>query len=114
MRRLAVPRGQVDELLALLNSGAEFEVVEKLSAPSLPTAFALMGFGVSWGHFARAASCAVAELNDATLELRLSYLNVQRTWSGRNPFRSSDQKVEQKICQYVSRSIPAAVPLEDA
>jgi hypothetical protein len=109
MKCFRFPQEQAGEVTALLSANSQFEVLDKSDSNSLPASFVLLGKKFStFGHFYCAAFCVLQSVDHATIELRISYLDVQRAWHGFNLFRSSDGKIEDQIAKYVQKHFPSA------
>lgn len=107
MKTVEYPREKGRELIDLLNSGNEFQVLEKLVHGDTIAAYVLCGHtGFTWGHFYRAAFCSVYPQGDDTIVLSISHLNIQKAWYGSNLFRLADRRIEDQVLEYVSQQIP--------
>jgi hypothetical protein len=112
LEKLRIPAGKTSHLLNLLGRGSEFKVLARLPGDSLPAAFVLSRFGLTWRHFHRFAFCTVTAARSEAVELRVSFLNVGLGWHGVNLFQRIDQEIEGEICDYVRRSIPETETVE--
>ncbi|MBN1510758.1 MAG: hypothetical protein JXB13_01975 [Phycisphaerae bacterium] len=102
MRVLKLHRDQVPRVIAALEEGGPFAVLDKMVYGHEAAAFALRGS--TWktlGHFDRTAFCAVIVTEDNEAELRITHLNVPRAWHGRNIFERFDRRIEDQIHDYV-------------
>ena len=105
MPKVAFPTSEVKSALALLLSGERYEVLARSTFGEHDAAFVLGRFGLSWGHFFRAAFCTVSSLGQDEVTLEVSYLDVQRQWHGRNIFRGGDIGIEEEIADYALTNI---------
>lgn len=106
MRTIEFPKEKAKELNDLLNSGSEFQVLERLVHKDTVAAYVLCGHTrFTWGHFYRAAFCSLYPRADDTIVLSISHLNFQKTWYGLNVFRFADRKIEDQVFEYISQHI---------
>jgi hypothetical protein len=109
MSKVAFPRIEADGALALLLSGASFEVLAQATSRDAGfTVFVLGRFGWRLGHFYRAAFCSMCPGNADEIILTISHLDLQRQWHRRNLFRNSDRGIEDEIAEYVLARIRGA------
>jgi hypothetical protein len=109
MQRLTFPRGEIATVLETVLSDRTFEVLAQsrfLEAES--AAFVLGRFGWSWGHFYRAAFCAIHPWGREEAALEITFLGAQRQWHGGNLFRESDRRIEDEIAGYLLANIAGA------
>ena len=108
MKEVLIPKSEAKRVLSLLRSGETFEVLAQTSPEENSfAAFVLAKFGWSWGHFSRAAFCSLSAHEEHEVVLKISHLNVQKLWHGRNFFRRIDESIEEEIAEFVLAHIEA-------
>jgi len=109
MKKVILSQSNTENALSLLDSKQKFEVLAKTIFNEKGMAdFVLGRFGWSWGHFYQAAFCNLSPNGENEVILKISHLNVQRQWHGRNIFRYIDSKIEEEIAGYILANIPSA------
>lgn len=107
MKRIEYPIERGGELINLLKGEEKFKILGELVVGDSLAAYVLCGHtGFTWGHFYRAAFCAICPVGENKIVLSISHLDIEKTWYGVNIFSRSDRTIEDQILQYVSQRIP--------